>query len=148
MLLGLSACTGNYFVSKSSIDKLINWQTESASISYINTYPLARFTHEGKSYEVTLHSVPNRSRLGTVFFPPDDPTKAELNTHKNLLFLPLVLGFIGLLLIVIGFFSMQNRITGKKIPSPSSEPQQRVSSFEEYLEIKKKQIKDHKDLNK
>jgi hypothetical protein len=74
------------------------------------------FTYEGKSYEVKSY-VKDLGRYESVIFPKEDPSNGEIRSYKNLLGVPLFLIVAGLIMTVIGFFSMQNRIAGVKGPS-------------------------------
>ena len=120
LLVGIASWGGCYYFGKSNLNKVMHWERAPAMIKVYGSKArkdIASFTYNGNTY--TFKPMNASGSRGTAIFPKDDPTQAELLNYKTFLMIPLFFALLGLILIAIGFFSVQNRIAGKNIPAPS-----------------------------
>ncbi len=121
----------------------MNWERRPAIVEVYSSSTrkdVASFEYNGNTY--TFKPMNASGRNGTAIFPKDDPSQAELFNYKSFLMIPLFFAVLGLILIVIGFFSMQNRIAGKKVPPPSYNGSRNFQALQDFANEQDKRRSD------
>ncbi len=126
-LFGIFAAIGipclmlsGYFAYTTS-QKVNSWETQDGVIAGFNqgNYPIITFDYGGKPYEFEssyTSSDMESEQPVTVFFPPNEPNKAEIKSFFSLWFLPLFLSIFGIIfggIGVVGFMVQKNKADAK-----------------------------------
>ncbi len=81
----------------------------------------------------------DNSRVATVIFPKEDPSKGEVK-QKSLLAIPAILALFGLVLIAAAFFSFRHKLSGRPTVDPT-DPEviaQKEAMKQKAIEMKQK----------
>ncbi len=109
------------YFSATNIQKSITWETAEGVINgYDETnYPLITFDYQGKAHEFGSFYKNDDLHDGdtvTVYFPPNEPDKAEVGTFFAVWFLPMFLSIFGVVfggVGVIGIIAQRNKLKDK-----------------------------------
>ena len=144
LLIGMGSCTGSFYLGKSSITKLLNWETAQGQVIGHTTRTnksynglIVSFPYEGKNYEfkssLSSETMPRNFRV-TVLLPKGDPSQAEARHYGFLLGLPFGLWFLGFVMSGIGYISIKRRIKGEPDPDPSQlKPNPELDGVRDFL---------------
>lgn len=119
LLVGIGLLVGAWFPTKSSLELrdvgepvpgTITRYTTSHSDDGPSYAPVFRYEVNGQTYEheqsVSSSSIPNVGETQTLLVDPSDPTNAKPDSFMGMWFLTALLGGMGALFFLIGFFSL------------------------------------------